>query len=216
MAVSNFVQDSFLSGEWSPFAQGKSTDPNYRKAMAVCRNGFPIEEGAWVRRSGTRFPTTTRNGAAGRVVPFAFEQASPYVMIFTDGIVEMLAVSTQTSGLASPLPKDFRLVTTNDNQQVSSISTANPAVVQTGSAHGWTTGDQVQFLFANVVNAGFAPLLRARRFKITVTDSTHFSLADPITLATIDGSTLGWSAPAANTVIVVRILALATPYTAGS
>src|SRR5258708_6053129 len=118
--------------------------------------------------------------------------------------------------MGSPLPKDFRLVTTNDNQQVSSISTANPGVVQTGGAHGWASGDQVQFLFATVVNAGFAPLLKARLFKITVTDSTHFSLADPITLATIDGSTLGWSAPAAKTVIGVRMLALGTPYTAGS
>src|SRR5258708_13333766 len=115
--------------------------------------------------------------------------------------------------MGSPLPKDFRLVTTNDNQQVSSISTANPGVVQTGGAHGWATGDQVQFLFATVVNAGFTPLLRARRFKITVTDSTHFSLADPITLATLDGSTRGWSAPPASPAIVARMLAPIPPYT---
>lgn len=174
-----------------------------------------MEEGAWVRRSGTHFAGTTRNGLAGRVIPYAFQQAAPYVMEFTDGIVRMFAIATQTSGLTTPLPADFRLVTTNDNQQVSSISTANPAVVATGATHGWTTGDQVQFLFATTVNAGFTPLLRARLFKITVTDTTHFSLSDPITLASIDGSTLGWSAPAANTVIVVRILALATPYTSG-
>src|SRR5258708_4210879 len=184
--------------------------------MDVCRNGFPIEEGAWARRSGTRFAQTTLNGLPGRVISFAFEQASPYVMEFTDGKLRMFAVATQTSGLTSPLPADYRLVTTNDNQQVVSISTANPAVVQTNTAHTWATGDQVQFWFATSVNAGFAPLLKARLFKITVTDSTHFSLADPLTLATVDGSTLGWSAPAANTVIVGRILALATPYTAGS
>src|SRR5258708_13934598 len=106
--------------------------------------------------------------------------------------------------MGSPLPKDFRLVTTNDNQQVSSISTANPAVVQTGGAHGWASGDQVQFLFATSVNAGFTPLLRARRFKITVTDTTHFSLTDPITLANLDGSTLGGSAPAATPATAVR------------
>src|SRR5258708_25231873 len=164
MPNSSFVQSSFLGGEWSPFAQGRLELPQYKTALNVCRNGFPLEEGAWVRRPGTRFSTTTRNGVAGRVIPFSFKQKAPYEMIFTDGIVEMLAVATQTSGLVSPLPKDFRLVTTNDNQQVSSISTANPAVVQTGGAHGWTTGDQEKFLFAYCVNDGFSPLLRARRF----------------------------------------------------
>lgn len=169
-----------------------------------------------MRRSGTKFAATTLNGAAGRVMSFAFEQASPYIIEFTNGFMRFFAAATQTSGLTTPLPQDFRLVTTNDNQQVSSISTANPAVVQTGSAHGWATADQVQFLFATTVNAGFTPLLRARTFKITVIDTTHFSLADPITGATIDGSTLGWSAPAVNTVIVVRNLALATPYSSGT
>jgi hypothetical protein len=216
MADSNFVQSSFLGGEWSAFAQGRSDLPAYRSALNVCRNSFPIEEGAWVRRSGTRFAATTLNGAAGRLIKFDFEQSAPYIMEFTNGVLRMFAVATQTSGLVTPLPNDFRLVTTNDNQQVSNISTANPAVVTTGSAHGWATGDQVQFLFATTVNAGFTPLLRARTFKITVTDTTHFSLADPISGANIDGSTLGWSAPAANAVIVVRMLALVTPYTAGS
>ena len=215
MANSSFVVDGFLSGEWSQFAQGRITDPLYKKALNVCRNSFPLEEGAWIRRSGTRYAAATLNGSPGRVIPFPFEQAAPYIVEFTDGKLRMFAVATQTSGLATPLPSDFRLVTTNDNQQVLSISTANPAVVQTGT-HGWTTGDQVQFLFATTVAPSFTPLLRARVFKITVTDSTHFSLADPLTGANIDGSTLGWSAPVANTVIVVRMLAMTTPYTAGS
>jgi len=212
----NFTQSSFLGGEWSKFAQGRIELPAYKTALNVCRNGVPMEEGTWVRRSGTHFASTTLNGAAGRVMPFAFEHSSPYMMEFTNGFIRMYAVATQTSGLSAPLPNDFRLVTTNDNQQVSSISTANPAIVQTGSIHQWITGDQVQFLFASTVNAAFTPLLRARTFKITVTDSTHFSIADSITGAGIDGSTLGWSSPAANTVIAVRNLALATPYTAGT
>src|SRR5260221_49061 len=169
----NFTQSSFLGGEWSKFAQGRIELPAYKNALNVCRNGVLMEEGTWLRRSGTHFPCTTLNGAAGRVISFAFEHASPYMMEFTDGKIRMLAVATQTSGLTTPLPADFRLVTTNDNQQVLDISTANPAVVQTGSGHLWTTGDQVQFLFATTVNAAFTPLLRARVFKITVTDSTH-------------------------------------------
>ncbi len=215
MADSNWVQSSFLGGEYSPFSQGRVDTPAYRTALNVCRNGYPIEEGAWIRRSGTRFAAATLNGAPGRVIPFDFEKNAPYIMEFTDAALRMYAVATQTSGLVGPLPKDFRLVTTNDNQQVSDISTANPAVVQTGAAHGWASGDQVMFLFASSVNPAFTPLLRNRVFQITVTDTTHFSIADTLGAGAIDGSTLGWSAPAANMVIAVRMLKIVTPYLAG-
>src|SRR5260221_12454346 len=117
MPDSNFVQASFLGGEISPYAQGRSDLPTYRQAMNVCRNGFPIEEGAWLRRSGTKFATTTRNGTAGRVIPFAFEQTAPYIMVFTDGIIEMLAAPTQTQALRTALPSDFRRVLATNSQQ---------------------------------------------------------------------------------------------------
>src|SRR5581483_9021698 len=216
MPVSNFVQDSFLGGEWSPFAQGKIKDPSYTRGMNVCRNGYPLEEGAWVRRSGTHFSATTYKGKAGRVIPFSFQEDAPYVMEFTDGVLRMFAATDTTSGLLNTLPHDFRIVTTNDNQQVSSVSSASPAVVATAGNHGWMTGDQGMFLFDSSVNAGFTPLLRNRLFTITVLSATTFSIADGITGEAIDGSTLGWSAPAANTVIFARALAITTPYTAGA
>lgn len=217
MAVdSNFVQASFLGGEWSAFAQGRIDKPDYKTAMNVCRNGFPIEEGAWLRRSGTRFAAATLNGTSGRVVPFAFNQSSPYLMEFTDSALRMFAVATQTGGLTGALPNDFRLVTTNDNQQVVSVSTANPAVVQTAGAHGWSTDDQVQFLFASTVAPAFTPLLRNRVFEITVVDTTHFSLTDPFSETGIDGSTLGWAAVIAGQAVVARVLQIATPYATGA
>jgi hypothetical protein len=216
MPISNFVQASFLGGEWSPFAQGRSDLPTYRQAMAVCRNGIPLEEGAWCRRSGTRFATTTRGGVAGRAISFAFEQAAPYDMVFTDGFVEFIASSAQSSIITTPLPKDFRLVTTNDNHDVSNITTTNPAQITTTFNNTWSTGDQIQFLFATTLNAGFVPLLRNRRFTITVLSANTFSIADPLTGAGIDGSTLGWSATPTNTLIATRILAIVTPYTAGA
>lgn len=183
--------------------------------MNVCRNAYPIEEGAWVRRSGNRFAATSLNGKPARVMPFEFEQSSPYIMEFTDNGLRLFAVATQTQGLSGTLPNDFRLVTTNDNQGVTSISTADPAVVQTLAAHGWANGDQIEFLFAQSVNAGFVPLLRNRQFVVKVVDTTHFSITDPITGNTIDGNTLGWSAPAASTVVVARIFKSGPPYVNG-
>src|SRR5882757_7945649 len=115
----NFTQSSFLGGEWSKFAQGRIELPAYKTALNVCRNGVPMEEGAWVRRSGTHFASATLNGVAGRVIPFAFEHAQPYMLEFTNAKMRMYAVAAQTSGLTTALPAEYRLVTTNDNQQVS-------------------------------------------------------------------------------------------------
>jgi hypothetical protein len=85
LSDSNYVQSSFLGGEISPYAQGHIDRPDYRIGMSVCRNGYPIEEGAWLRRSGTRFLATTLNGAPGRIIPFDFQQSVPYYLEFTDG-----------------------------------------------------------------------------------------------------------------------------------
>lgn len=214
MSDSNYLQANFLGGEWSPFAQGRSDTPDYRKALNVCRNGFPIEEGAWLRRSGTRFAQTTRGGVAGRVMSLSFSQDSPYILELTASAMRMFGVATQSGGLTSALPSEFRLVTTNDNQQVLAISTADPAVVQTNSATSWATNDELIFLFDDSADTTLLPLLRNRVFIATKVDTTHFSLKDSITGATIDGSTLGWpgGGVTAGQLVVARVLRIATSY----
>jgi len=173
MGAASFLVSSLLGGEWSQAAQGAITDPRYKTAMNVSLNGYPVEASAWTRRSGFKYAQTTRGGAAGRVIPFQRHDAQPYNMEFTDGYLRFF------SGLT--------LVTTNDDQTVLAVSSANPAVVQTSAAHGWSTGNSGYFSGLGTNN----PLLQNRVFKITVTDSTHFSLQDAITGANIDGSTLG-------------------------
>ncbi len=169
-------------------------EPAYKISMNVCLNFIPIETGALLRRPGTRHVGTTRGGVTGRLIPFAFEQAFPYVMNFTDGTIRF------TTGPA--------YVMTNDAQTIVAISAANPAVVQTVTAHGWSTGDTVMFNSLGINN----PLLQNRQFTIAVVDTTHVSIADTITGATIDGSTIG----AFISGNIARILEIATGYTAGS
>lgn len=194
MGDANYLQESFLGGEWSQSAQGRISRPDYRTAMNKCLNGIPIETGAWARRPGTMDANTTRNGQPARVLEFAFKQTTPYTMEFTDGHLRLRQVKP--------------LVTTNDDQVVASISTANPAKVATAAAHGWSSLDQVAFS-----NLGtYCPLLQNRLFVATVTSTTEFTLTDPITGATIDGSTLGTIPTGA---IVSRVLDIATPYGGG-
>lgn len=195
MGDAAYAVPHFLGGEISKFAQGRFDKPDYRNSLNVCLNSFPVEMGPWTRRPGTRFAGTTRGGVAGRVIKFDFEQAAPYTIEFTDGYVRF------RSGAS--------LASTNDNQNVTSISTQNPAVVLTALAHGWTSGDRVMF-----TNLGSSmPLLQNREFVATVTSTQHFSLTDALTGATINGATLGILPAGA---AVLRIHELPTIYTDGN
>src|SRR5216684_1947226 len=195
MASASYIQDSFAGGEKSQLAQGRITDREYRTWLNICVNGHPTEAGGWVRRSGTMAAGFTRGGASARVVKFDFAQATPYTIEFTDGFMRF------RNGLAR--------ATTNDGVGVLAISAANPAVLQAAAATTWGTGNTV-----TIGNLGVtAPTLQNRQFVITVIDSTHFSLADAITGASIDGSTIG---PIATATAVSRFQELASPYIAGS
>lgn len=196
MADASNLQTGFLGGEWSPSAQGRADEKDYRIAMTVCANGFPLEVGAWTRRPGTRFAATTRLGQKAWLLPFAFAQNSPYTMEFTNQFLRLFS--------------GFSLVSTPDPQTVISVSSANPAVITTQTAHGWSSGQNVQFLFSNSQSyPGAAPLMN-RQLTITVTGSTTFTIADPITGLGIDGSTITLPPRVAQ---VVRINEIASPYT---
>lgn len=191
MGAGSFAQTSFLGGEWSQFAQGRFDRPDYRTAMNVCLNAFPLEQGPWVRRPGTLFAGTTRGGAIGMSRPFDFKQSLPYSVEFTANFLRFRQGST--------------VVTTNDDVAVSAISSANPAEVTTAANHGWSTGNTVRF--ANLDS--LTPLLHRREFKITVTASNKFTIVDVITGANIDGSTLGSLYASAT---AQRVLEVASPY----
>lgn len=195
MGDASNAQADFRGGEWSPYAQGAMGDREYHRGLNVCRNGYPIEEGAWTRRQGTRFAGYTKGGGYGWLVPFHFSQSAPYNAVFTDQSVQFLNGVT--------------MVMTNDPKVVVSISTANPAKVKTLAAHGWANGDFVQLLLSDGIAAPNAGAVMDRQFKITVTSSTEFTIQDALTSANIDGST--FSVPTIG-VSVGRLNTLASPY----
>lgn len=196
MGDASHVMTDFRSGEWSPYARGRVEDREYNRGLNVCLNGFPIEAGAWTRRTGTRYCGYSRGGAQAWLQPFNFSQATPYISEFTDQHLQVWSGTV--------------LVMTNDPQQVVSVSTANPAVVTTLTPHGWNTNDRVMFLLGQGVNAPNAGPALNRRYTITSLTSTTFSLADELTGAPV---VFGTSPFGANQASVGRILDLASPYT---
>lgn len=197
MADASFVQPAFLGGEWSPNAQGRYDLPKYRMAMSISLNGLPTVEGAWERRSGTKFLATTRNGFPGRVVSFDFTDSSPYTIELSANHLRMLTGSS--------------LVFTNDTTVVNSFSADDPSIVTLADTVDWATGDEVQFLFSGSVLSSTLGPLRNRQFVITVLNSTQFTIADPISNEPIDGSAINWVA-GSTTVTAARILDFDTPW----
>lgn len=196
MADASNLQTDFRGGEWSPAAQGRMDDKEYPRGLNVCLNAFPTEEGPWTRRSGTRWMAPTLNGQYAWLIPFHFAGNAPYVMELTDSNIRFYS---------GP-----QLAITADTQQVVSASAANPTVITTFAAHGWNTGDVVQFLFqptgADNTTAG---VVAGQQFAITKLSNTTFSLADPVTGTTLDGST--FTIPAGTS--IGRVLVVAAPYT---
>lgn len=194
MGDATWAVPNFLGGELSQFAQGRFDKPDYRVSLNICFNGFPTEIGTWVRRPGTRHAFTTRGGAPGRVIKFDFEQANATTLEFTDGWLRFRAGAS--------------LIATNDPQEVLSISSADPAVVEVAAATDWETGNTLLFS-----SPGPAPLLENRQFLATRIDDTHFSIADELSGTSIDGATLGTIAVGAT---VQRVFELTTVYSGGS
>ena len=195
MADATYAVTSFLGGELSDFAQGRWDKPDYKISLSTCLNSFPVEIGPWVRRPGTAFAGTTKGGMPGRVISWAFEQINPVTLEFTDGNVCFRA--------------GLRGLSRNNSQGVTSISTANPAVVTV--AAGIASGQRVSFQ-----NLGTScPLLQQRQFLWTRTGTLTGTITDAITGANIDGSTLGVGGLSGSATIE-SIQDVATPYIGGT
>lgn len=199
MPNADYNQTSFLGGEWSPYFQGRTEHPRYKTAMNVCLNGYPLEEGAWTRRTGTKFIATTRGGVAGRIMSFAYSETLPYTLEFTDGHLRIY--------------NGDDLVLEPPVGTVSSLSSANPAVLTMSAAQTWNTGDEIMIV---VTAPGTAPALAGlvnRQFIVTKTDTTHFTLADPVDLTGLDGSVDGNVWDGTTAALAAKVVDFATPYT---
>ncbi len=176
MGDASYAQTSFLGGEISKWAQGQFDRPEYKTSLAKASNILIVDEGAAPRRPGFQFLGTTRNGNKGRVLPFGFTESAPYNLEFTDGFLRFWNGTS--------------LVTSNDSQIVSAISTGTPAVFTLPTAVTWVTGDQCYFTFSNPANAVAAAALLNRQFVLTMITSTTFSVVDAVTGAAINANML--------------------------
>ena len=198
MAAASFAQSNFLGGEWSEAFSGRTDHPNYKKAMKLCWNAYPTAEGSLVRRSGFNFIAATRSGVAGRLIPFDFANAVPYNLELSDTHLRMFNGPS--------------LVFNDDSVSVTAISTATPAVVTIASDMGWTTGVQIQFGIDQPGYEDKFAILQNRQFTVTKLTGTTYSIADAISGAGVDGTTV--NADFSHVTVTARsVLDLTSPWT---
>lgn len=199
MGDASFVQTNFLGGEWSLAAQGRMEREDYRAAMNLSLNGIPVETGAWSRRSGTLLNAPTRMGDPARVIELHFKTQNSYIMEFTDTHLRFHT--------------DGHLVREGDITTITAVSATTPAVVD-AMAHGFVTGDEIEFFYgsSNSPDIGIA-LLLGRQFIVTVIDPDTFSIEDSVTGDPFDGSTLTPNFVTYDAPSVQRVLTFITPYT---
>lgn len=166
MADASYTQTSFLGGEISQWAQGQFDKPYYKMALNKAFNIWPTDEGSAPRRPGFRFLGATNKGDAGRLIAFDFSQATPYNLEITDNLIRMW--------------NNTNLVTTNDNQQVESISNDTNAVFTLGHTVNWQTNDTVYFTFTSAQAAFAGNVLLNRQCLITMLNATQFTATDAV------------------------------------
>lgn len=98
---------------------------------------------------------------------FAVEQVFNATPVLTTDVVTSNGISTFSGGLSLQYGAQI---------QVASITKASPAVVTTGSAHGYSSGDVVIFQGLFQSSTTGMPQLAGMPFVITVTGSTTFTI----------------------------------------
>ena len=218
MARANSTQSSFLGGEWSPLAQGRTDLPAYPTALNVCRNGYPTEEGGWTRRPGfvelgkSYFgsPDTVSvdfNLATGPVVYLEETFYDSYVFLrFWTDLSAIFAPGTYGGAPLALLPDQI--------EDISSISTDSPALLTVGGTPNWATGTVIQ-LYLDQSSGINAPGLVGRQLVVTNVSSSTFTLTDMVTGDNIDGSTTA-NTYVGGTSYATRPLTIQTIYTSAN
>ena len=158
--MATFVQPSFAKGELGPALYGRVDTAAYQVALRTARNVVIQSHGGVGNRPGTKFICPCRDhGNRPVLIDFQFKVTDTYVLEF--GNLYMRIVRNDAQVLEA-------------TKTITGATAANPVVVTTSAAHGYSNGDHV-FIDAVV---GMTEL-NGRWFIVANKASTTFELTDP-------------------------------------
>ena len=128
--VSN-IQHAMNAGEFSPLTFGRQDIEQYDKALAKCYNAFPIVQGPWTRRPGTKFVGATKTGTTetSRLFPYIFSTTEAYMVEIGNAYARIYN-------------SDYTPVTATA-QNITGATQASPVVVTYSGSDTYSNGDRV-------------------------------------------------------------------------
>lgn len=100
MSRIEILESSFTGGEVSPLLLGRGDLVAYENGAARLRNVFIQPTGGVTRRSGLRYVDSARG--PGRLVAFEFNTEQVYLMVFTDGWLDVYREEEKVAEAAAP------------------------------------------------------------------------------------------------------------------
>jgi hypothetical protein len=152
------IKYAFVAGEVSPSLYARSDLEKYDLGLALAKNWFVDYRGGVSTRAGTQFiGLVMADGLPTKFFKFQFSPtvANAYVLLFGDRYIRFI----QNGGYVL-----------EPSKVVTSVAWGTPAVV-TSVAHGFVTGDWVEFLTAPGL-----PELIGRNFTVGATTADTFEL----------------------------------------
>lgn len=183
------IQTSFNAGELSPKLEGRVDINRYGAGLQIMENFIAEVQGGAARRPGTRYVAPVRYpGKQTYLLPFQYSTEQAYILEIGDLYVRFY----RNHG---PLLETSKPIT--------GATQGNPVVI-TATGHGYANGDDVEI-------SGVAGMttINGRRFRVAGVTANTFQLTDPISGATINGT----SFPAyVSGGTVARVYTLTTTY----
>lgn len=154
------AQLGFNAGIFGKRMYARSDLARYRFACRQMNNFIPTVQGPALKRSGTRFVKNGKGGASqnSRLIPFEFSRDQAYVLEFFDNGIRFMrsggAVLETAVAISVGTPPTI----------------ANPCVITTDVAHGYTTGDEI------FITGSRLAFLNDQFFTVTVTGASTLTL----------------------------------------
>lgn len=162
---------NFNKGELSPELFGRVDIAAYQGGLATARNCIVHTYGGISRRPGTRYIAPVKDHSyTPKLKRFEFKTTDTYLLEFGDFYMRVFR-------------RDAPVYDTSEQATITNATAANPVVITTSAAHGYSNGDEI--VISDVVGM---TELNDKRFVINNVTSTTFELTNKFTGLDIDGT----------------------------